>query len=68
MPEPIPVTLRKGFTWSIEEMPAEAVSLLILHLLNHDFTVNDQEVFPILASTWEPGVRRTTSLLTKMAQ
>ena len=25
MPEPIPVTLRKGFTWSMEEMPAEAV-------------------------------------------
>ena len=59
MPEPIPVTLRKGFTWSIEEMPAEAVSLLILHLLNHDFTVNDQELFPILGI--DMGTRRKTA-------
>ena len=27
---------------------AEAVSILLLHLLNHDFTVNDKELFPIL--------------------
>ena len=59
MPEPIPVTLREGFTWSIEEMPAEAVSLLILHLLNHDFTVNDQELFPILGIDME--TRRKTA-------
>ena len=65
MPEPIPVTLREGFTWSIEEMPAEAVSLLILHLLNHDFTVNDQEVFPILGIDMGTRRKTTTSLLTK---
>ena len=59
MPEPIPVTLRKGFTWSIEEMPAEAVSILLLHLLNHDFTVNDQELFPILGI--DMGTRRKTA-------
>ena len=58
MPEPIPVTLRKSFTWSIEEMPAEAVSILLLHLLNHDFTVNDQELFPILGI--DMGTRRKT--------
>ena len=56
--KPIPVTLRKGFTWSMEEMPAEAVSILILHLLNHDFTVNDQELFPILGI--DMGTRRKT--------
>ena len=59
MPEPIPVTLRKSFTWSIEEMPAEAVSILLLHLLNHDFTVNDQELFPILGI--DMGTRRKTA-------
>ena len=48
MPEPLPVTLREGFTWRIEDMSAEVVSILILHLLNHDFTVNDQELFPML--------------------
>ena len=42
----------------MEEMPAEAVSILLLHLLNHDFTVNDQELFPILGI--DMGTRRKT--------
>ena len=49
MPEPIPVTLREDFTWRLEEMPAAAVSLLILQLMNLDFTANDQEVFKELS-------------------
>ena len=47
MPAP-PVSLREGFTWDIEDMFPDVVSILILHLINHDFTVNDQELFPML--------------------
>ena len=47
MLEPVPVTLRDEGSWN-SGLPAGAVGLLMMHLLNHDYTANEKRVFPSL--------------------
>ena len=41
------VVLRDGVLWN-RPFSASKVALLIMHLFNHDFRVNDQQVYPLL--------------------
>ena len=53
--DPVTVTLPDGSVWD-RGMQAGFVALLMMHLMNHDFTANEALVFPSLAIDMESRV------------
>ena len=51
--KPVPVTLGDGTAWDVD-LPPAVLGLLVLHLLNHDFSATEREVFRQL------GIDRTS--------
>ena len=45
--DPIPVLLRDDVTWR-RPLSVSAISLLIMHLFNHDFRVNEKLIYPVM--------------------
>ena len=54
--DPVPVTLPDGSIWD-RGMQAGFVALLMMYLMNHDFTANETLVFPSLAIDKESRLR-----------